>query len=162
MPTPTEAAAAHKQLIERFYTAFQKRDAAGMATCYHADVTFSDEAFRGLRGDRARGMWRMLCERGTDLVLTFDNVTADAERGSAHWEARYTFSKTKRKVHNVIDASFRFRDGLIIEHLDHFDFWRWSRMAMGPAGLLLGWTPILKGVVRKSAAKTLDGFLAGR
>nr|QMS48187.1 ketosteroid isomerase-related protein [uncultured bacterium] len=62
----------------------------------------------------------------------------------------------------MIDASFRFRDGLIAEHVDRFDFWRWSRMAMGPAGLLLGWTPILKSVVRRSAGKALDAFLAGR
>nr|QMS48188.1 ketosteroid isomerase-related protein [uncultured bacterium] len=85
MSTSSEAAAAHEQLIERFYAAFQKRDAAGMAACYHPDVTFSDEAFPGLRGDRARDMWRMLCERGTDLELTFSDVSADAERGSAHW-----------------------------------------------------------------------------
>ena len=30
-------------LIERFYSAFQKRDAAGMAACYAPDVKFGDE-----------------------------------------------------------------------------------------------------------------------
>ena len=36
-----------------------------MADCYHPDVHFSDPVFPSLKGDEARGMWRMLCERGT-------------------------------------------------------------------------------------------------
>ncbi len=41
-------------------------------------------------------------------------------RGSARWEAVYPFSETGRIVHNRIRAEFRFRDGKIIEHRDHF------------------------------------------
>ena len=55
------------QLIERFYSAFQKRDGDGMAACYTPDVTFTDPVFPGLKGPRAGGMWRMLCERAKDL-----------------------------------------------------------------------------------------------
>jgi hypothetical protein len=51
-------------------------------------------------------------------------------------------------VVNEIDASMRFEDGLIIEHRDSFDFWKWSRMALGPSGLLLGWTPMVRNKVR--------------
>ncbi|MBA3630597.1 MAG: hypothetical protein H0W55_13180 [Actinobacteria bacterium] len=39
-------------------------------------------------------------------------------------------------VHNKIGVSFSFRDGLNIRHRDHFDFYRWSRMALGPARAL--------------------------
>jgi hypothetical protein len=103
----------------------------------------------------------MLCERGTDLKLTYSGIDADDASGKAHWEARYTFTRTGRQVLNIIDASFRFKDGLIVEHRDRFDFWKWSRQAFGPVGLVLGWTPILPRVVRKTAAKQLDAFLAG-
>jgi ketosteroid isomerase-like protein len=149
-------------LIERFYTAFQRRDAEAMVACYHKEVTFSDPAFPGLVGDRARAMWRMLCERGNDLEVTFDGITTDeaGATGRAHWEARYTFSQTGRKVHNVIDAKFRFHDGLIIDHVDAFSFWRWSRQALGPTGTLLGWTPVLKFAVRRTAARSLDKYMA--
>lgn len=150
----------HEQLIETFYRSFQKRDAEGMAACYHQDISFSDPVFPDLHGDQARGMWRMLCARGKDLELTFDNVRADDSKGSAHWEARYTFSASGRKVHNIIDAEFEFRDGKIYRHKDTFDFWRWSRMALGPAGLLLGWTPILRNGVRTKAKKGLVDFMA--
>lgn len=154
MPHENEA------LVRRFYEAFARRDGEAMAACYHPEIRFSDPVFPDLKGREAGAMWRMLCERGKDLELTFDGIEADGDRGRAHWEARYTFSVTGRKVHNVIDASFRFRDGKIVEHIDVFDFWRWSRMALGPVGTLLGWTPLVKGKVRSQARRGLDAFLA--
>jgi ketosteroid isomerase-like protein len=153
---------AHEELIQNFYRAFQKRDAEGMAACYHAEVEFSDEVFPLLRGRRAGDMWRMLCARSKDLVLEFRDVRADDQKGSAHWDARYTFSKTGRSVLNRIDATFAFRDHKIVRHVDRFDFWRWSRQALGPAGLLLGWTPIVRGAVRRQAAQQLDAWSASQ
>lgn len=149
-------------LITRFYTAFAARDADGMVACYHPEVRFSDPVFPDLQGPRAGAMWRMLCARGKDLTLTFSDVQADDDGGSAHWEARYTFSATGRKVHNVIDARFTFRDGLVHTHVDTFGFHRWARQALGPAGLLLGWTPMLRGKVQGTAAKGLEDFIARR
>jgi ketosteroid isomerase-like protein len=146
-------------LIEKFYRAFQQRDGEAMAACYAPNVHFSDPVFTSLDGDRARAMWKMLCARGKDLTLEFRDVNANDTHGSAHWEARYSFSRTGRQVHNVIDAHFHFKDGLISEHVDSFSFWRWARQALGPAGLLLGWTPLLKNKVRATAAKGLDEFL---
>ncbi|MBL8605338.1 MAG: nuclear transport factor 2 family protein [Myxococcales bacterium] len=152
MPHPNAA------LIESFYTAFQRRDAAAMGALYADDVRFSDPVFTDLRGPRARAMWAMLCERGKDLTLEFSGVEADDHAGRAHWEARYTFSATGRKVHNVIDARFVFRDGKIVEHVDQFDLWRWSRMALGPMGVLLGWSPMVQNKIRGQAARGLDAF----
>ena len=146
-------------LIERFYTCFQARDAAGMAACYHPDAVFTDPAFGELRGAEVGGMWAMLCSRAADLEVRVSGVEADAERGQAHWDARYTFTQTGRKVHNRIDARFLFRDGLIIRHEDSFSFWRWARQALGPAGLLLGWAPPLRGKVRSTARGNLESFM---
>ena len=147
-----------QQLIETFYSAFQQRDYAGMIACYHDDVRFSDPVFRDLRGPQAKAMWHMLCERGQDLQVTFRDVAANGQTGQAHWEATYTFS-TGRNVHNVIDAAFVFRDGLIVEHRDTFDLWRWTRMALGPTGILLGWSPFVKDRVRKTAVSSLHKFI---
>ena len=146
-------------LLERFYTAFQKRDAEGMVACYAPDVTFSDPVFPALQGEAARGMWRMLCARGKDLRLEFSRVQADDRTGSAHWEAWYTFGATGRKVHNILDAAFTFSNGLIVSHVDHFDLRRWSRQALGPVGVLLGWTPLVQNKIRRTAARSLESFL---
>lgn len=149
----------NEALIRRFYTAFQARDAAGMRACYHPDVVFSDPVFGELRGGQAGAMWEMLCARAKDLEIEFSAVSADDNRGQAHWDARYTFTQTGRRVLNRIDATFAFRDGLIARHDDRFSFFEWSRQALGPAGLLLGWTPMLRAKVGKTARAGLDAYL---
>lgn len=146
------------QLITRFYEAFGRRDAETMAACYHPEIEFSDPVFPDLKGQAAGDMWRMLAARATDLVIRFDVKSADDSRGAAHWDADYTFVKTGRKVNNRIDAEFGFQEGLIRRHADRFDFWRWSRMALGAPGVLLGWSPVVRNSVRKQAAVGLDAF----
>jgi ketosteroid isomerase-like protein len=151
---------ANAALLERFYGAFSRRDGAAMAACYHPQAHFTDEVF-DLRGPQVGAMWRMLCERGADLRVQASGIEADDRRGSAHWEAWYSFSATGRPVHNVIDASFEFQDGLILRHVDRFGFWRWSRQALGTPGLLLGWSGLLRKKVRATAARSLERFAAG-
>lgn len=148
------------QLIERFYAAFAQRDAAAMAACYHPAARFSDPAFPDLYGPDASAMWAMLLARGKDLVVTHRDVSADDQTGRAHWDAHYTFSKTGRKVINRIDAGFRFKDGLIIKHIDDFSFPRWAQQALGLPGLLLGHTQYLRRKVQAEAAKGLAAWQA--
>lgn len=147
-------------LITRFYAAFSARDAGGMGACYSPDVTFTDPAFGELHGDRARGMWSMLCGRAADLRVEASAIQADEQEGRAHWEAWYTFSQTGRPVHNVIEARFQFKDGLISVHTDTFSFSAWSKQALGAPGYLLGWTSFLQNKVRGQALKGLDRFLS--
>lgn len=152
----------HHAVITRFYEAFQRLDAQGMAACYTDDVRFSDPVFGELQGKDARDMWRMLTSRARDFTLTFDQVQADDRTGSAHWVATYVFSQTGNIVVNNIQARFVFRDGKICEHRDHFDLWQWSRQALGFKGVLLGWTPLVKNAIRAQAQKGLKAFQAAR
>jgi ketosteroid isomerase-like protein len=147
------------QLIERFYAAFDAGDGATMAASYTPDVRFSDPVFEDLKGREAGAMWIMLTGRAKDLRVQLVEHDADDVRGSARWLADYTFS-TGRKVHNDVRAKFAFRDGRIAEHYDHFSFHGWARQALGPAGLLLGWTPLLQAKVRRQAREGLDEALA--
>jgi ketosteroid isomerase-like protein len=153
---------ANERLVHSFYSCFQRLDADGMAACYAPDVVFSDPVFPRLEGREASAMWHMLASRARNFALTFREVKADDERGSVHWEATYLFSKTGRMVTNMIDAEFEFRDGLIAHHTDCFDFWRWSRQALGLPGVLLGWTPLVRDAVRGEARKGLAQFIASR
>ena len=145
----------NKQLIEHFYAAFANTDAKEMAGCYHEDIHFSDPIFPDLKGKSAGNMWTMLCERSADVEVESSQISASGDSGKAHWDATYTFSATGREVQNKIDAEFEFRDGLIIRHRDSFDLWKWTRMALGPIGVVLGWSPIVKNKVRAQAAKEL-------
>ena len=151
---------ANAALISGFYQAFARQDAEAMAACYAPNVQFSDAVFIDLKGAEASDMWRMLCSRAADFSLSFSAVEADEQRGTARWTARYTFSATGRRVVNEIRAEFVFKDGLIVEHRDHFDLWRWSRQALGLKGLLLGWLPSVQAAIRRQARHGLDIFQA--
>ena len=146
-------------LIERFYSAFQRLDGAAMAACYHPECTFSDPVFVLLKGEQVSAMWRMLCSRAHDLRLACSGIEAGNDSGRAHWEAYYTFSATKLPVHNVIEAAFTFRDGLILRHVDRFDLWRWAGMALGVKGRLFGRLPLVQNKIRAQAMRGLEKFI---
>jgi ketosteroid isomerase-like protein len=145
------------ETIERFYAAFDRKDGEAMAACYAPDARFSDPAFGDLRGEQVGAMWKMLTGRAEDLRVELH----EHDDASARWVARYTF-RTGRKVVNDVRATFVFRDGLIAEHDDRFSFHRWSRQALGPAGLLLGWTPLLRRKVNAQARADLERYMAQR
>ena len=147
-------------ILTRFYDAFSRRDGRAMAACYTPDARFSDPVFPDLRGDEPGAMWRMLTERGQDLQVRLVFHAVEAEGGTANWVADYTFSQTGRRVHNDVRAAFKFRDGLIAEHRDRFSFYAWARQALGPVGLVLGWTPLVRARVRGQAAEGLKQFMA--
>jgi len=147
-------------LLDAFYAAFARRDGAAMANCYAPDAAFSDPVFVGLHGDQPGGMWRMLTSRARDLSVELISRDADDSAGSAHWLAHYTFGQTGRRGGNDVRSQFRFSAGLITAQVDDFDFYGWSRQALGMPGLLLGWTPLLRGSVQRRARAELDAFLA--
>lgn len=147
-----------KQLISKFYEAFHNRDYQTMQNCYHDDLIFYDPVFKQLNSCEAKAMWKMLCERGKDLVISYSNVQEKNSVITCNWEAVYTFSKTGRRVHNKILATFSLKDGKIHTHKDHFNFWKWATMALGFSGFILGWTQFFQDKVSASALKTLKQY----
>ena len=122
----------NKELITKFYTAFQQLDYAAMTDCYSDDIVFFDPVFGLLKGDEVKYMWEMLCKNGKDFSLSFGNIQElDDEYCTCDWTARYTFSKTGRKVENKIRANMRFAGGKIVEHSDAFSLHKWSKQALG-------------------------------
>jgi hypothetical protein len=150
---------ANEQLIHKFYTAFANADAQAMGECYHAAIQFQDPAFGKLKGNDARQMWKMLVEKSKgNIKIEFSDIKADEFCGFAKWTATYNFSKTNRKVINVIQAEFKFKDGLMISHTDNFDIWKWSKQALGVKGMLLGWTGFMQKQIQKQALASLKFY----
>lgn len=153
--TPTAQCVA---IVNQFYRAFAKKNAEVMSALYSIDVAFSDPVFQSLRGSEAGDMWKMLCSRSTDLQITHEVVGTGDHTVFVKWEARYTFTGTGRKVLNRVHATLTIKDDKISKHQDRFDFWVWSRQALGPVGYLLGWSPWLKNNVRAQASTSLKKF----
>ncbi len=160
----SEASAAEPSTCEatlhRFYTAFQSLDAAAMAACYHPNASFSDPVFKDLRGEKIAAMWLMLTQgamrsRG-DWSLEYSILSGNERKAMVQWDARYSFAG-RRKVHNRVTSHLAFWDGLIVRQIDEFDFWRWSRQALGPSGWVLGWNKQYQAAVSAAAIRRLPG-----
>lgn len=150
----------NEQLITNFYAAFAKGDVETMLKCYHKDVIFEDPVFGKINAQEVSAMWQMLIERSNgNLKIVFENVITEKGAGQAIWVATYNFSKTGRRVVNTIHANFKFEDGLIVEHHDNFDLWRWSKEALGWKGLLLGWTKFMQNKIRENAMLSLRKYM---
>ena len=150
----------NSQVIEKFYSAFQRLDYRSMNECYAEDIVFSDPVFMILRGDQVRSMWEMLCTNAKEFSLEFSNIqSVDEEYYTCSWIARYTFSKTGNKVVNNARAFMRIRDGKIIEHSDGFRLSKWISQALGWKGVWFGWTGFMKRAVQKNARKALEQFM---
>jgi ketosteroid isomerase-like protein len=158
MTSSDSSSAANTLLIEHFYAAFGTGDGEAMAACYAPEPHFADPVFPNLRGSEPGEMWRMLTAAPGEVRIELLEHEADETSGTAHWRAHYNFSQTGRPVVNDVQAGFRFKEGLIADHHDDFDFYRWSRQALGPVGLLLGWTPLVRSKVRRMAAGRLAQF----
>jgi len=150
-----------KKVIEEFYVAFSNLEAENMVKYYHPNIVFEDPAFGVLKGERAKNMWRMLCQsqKNKDFVVKYNDITFDGRIGHAKWEALYTFSQTGKKVHNKITAKFEFEDGLIIKHTDTFNIHAWAKQAMGFKGLLLGKTSFFKSKLQKTTNNLLNKYI---
>jgi hypothetical protein len=151
----------NKDLINQFYAAFAQKDAVKMNECYAPNAVFEDPAFGRLNGKEVTAMWSMLIERGA-ANLTVSHQLGEVTNGKAkaHWNAIYPFSKTKRLVDNKITAEFIIEEGKIVYHKDHFNIWKWSSMALGLPGMLLGWSSFMKNKIRQQALSQLRKYMS--
>ena len=150
----------NQAILEQFYSSFQKGDALGMSACYHDSVTFTDPAFGHLTGKEVAAMWTMLLSRKeSELHIEYFDISATGDSGQARWTATYKYGSQKRPVVNKVRSKFIFHGGKIIEQVDDFNLWTWSRQALGPAGFLLGWTPFLRKKIQVLARKALSRYM---
>lgn len=150
----------NEKIINDFYSAFQLKDADRMAGLYHKDAVFSDPAFGSLKGSEIGLMWKMLCASDGELKISFSILSSEKDKVNAKWEAWYIFTKTGRKVHNKINASFTIKEALIIEHRDVFDLHKWAKQALGLKGLLLGGSSFFRKKLQSTTQKALQKFIS--
>lgn len=148
------------ETINKFYSAFQQLDYATMQSCYTDDAVFNDPAFGLLDANETKAMWEMLCKRAKDFSLVYGNIQLlDEEYTTTDWTASYIFNKTGRRVVNKITAHMKFRDGMICEHTDAFDIYKWTRQSFGLTGLLFGWAPFMHRKIQRQAKEGLHKFM---
>jgi ketosteroid isomerase-like protein len=150
----------NQKLIASFYDAFNRKDYKMMQQMYADNASFSDPVFTNLDSKGVRAMWEMLLTASKDLRVVVSDIKATDRSGECKWEAFYTFTATGNKVRNIIFAQLVFdNNGKIVMHTDRFDLYRWSRMAFGITGVLMGWTSFFQNKVRATAMTRLQKFI---
>lgn len=150
------------EIINKFYTSFQKLDYKTVQSLYHDDATFSDPVFGALNVKQTRAMWEMLFKSAKNFSLEFSDVAVQGNEGTCRVTATYTYSLTGRRVVNHIYPHFLFKEGKIYKQKDVFDLWKWAGQALGPVGSLLGWLPAFQNKIRYTAKEKLDKYMASR
>lgn len=146
-------------VLRKFFKSFMKGDVESMLDCYHENIVFTDQAFGKLEGDEVKSMWRMLLEYDKgDLKISYKDLEADETYGSAKWRAVYFFGKKRRNVINHIESSFKFQDNKIIQHVDQYDMWQWSRQALGWKGYLFGWSNFFQMRIQQKSRLSLEKY----
>jgi ketosteroid isomerase-like protein len=149
-----------RSVADAFYTAFARRDGAAMAALYSDNATFTDPVFPGLKGAEVGSMWKMLTGRSKSLRIEHKIIEVKDNLVVVDWQAWYNFSATGRDVYNIVRGELTVVDGKIVTHVDHFDLYRWMRMALGPKGVLLGWLPPVQKALQKKARAGLVEFMS--
>ena len=80
-------------LVERFATAFNRRDVDGLLNCFTAEATYHD-LFYGPHAGRAalRGMFERMFREGQDYHWSMDVIVEEEQRAAAEWTFAYTAS----------------------------------------------------------------------
>jgi len=150
-----------RELLDKFYTSFKNKDAAGMASCYHDDIIFHDPAFGTLKGEEAKAMWKMLLSKNdNELKINYTILEASETQGSVEWEGSYIYGPKRRKVTNQISAYFEFKEEKIFRHTDTFNIYKWSKQALGFKGTLLGWMPFFKKKIQQKTNRLLSKYMS--
>ncbi len=151
-----------EQTIQKLYRSFAEKDFAAMAALYHKKAVFNDPVFSDLQYAELTAMWEMFCRGTPSLKVTLLDITSLNGHVTARWQAEYVFPATGRKVVNRIKAEFTFKDGLIYQHTDHFNFYRWAVQAFGLRAVLLAWLPVFRQRVKYYAMHNLLRFMQNR
>jgi hypothetical protein len=111
-----------KNILEKYYENLASGNIDALKNLYHPEVTFKDPVFE-LQALEVWAMWKMLFSSGKlPIQIIYRDIIVNENMGSALWIADYTFSKTGRKVKNVIYSSFEIKDGKIFKQTENFDF----------------------------------------
>jgi hypothetical protein len=139
--------------LTHFYDALARRDGETMASLYAPTAHFEDPVFC-LEGADIGKMWIALMRRAREFSIAYTIAQAGRGWGTVEVTARYLYGG-RRPVTNVILSEIEFKDGLIVRHVDRFDFPRWAAQALGILGRLLGRFEFFRRAVSRKAARSL-------
>lgn len=151
---------ANKELIEKFYQAFQKRDFDTMRNCYAEGIVYFDPLYSILSDEAVMMMWKQRYAGAESIQINFGDInTEDGEYYTSLYTVTYIFTQTGKPVNLSVKAYMRIIGDKITEHSDAFSVHKWAGMAYGLPGRLFGWNRLYQHTLKKNARKNLLEFI---
>ena len=144
-----------KEIAIKFYDAFSAANIDVLKQLYDKKLIFNDNIFVNLDYNETISMWSSLLVGNKNMSIKYEIKKYSEKYVEVEWIADYLFTSTNRNVKNIILAKMEIDQGKIINHTDNFDFYKWSQMAFGITGALIGWTSFFKNKVRTEAYNKL-------
>ena len=144
-----------KEIAIKFYDAFSAANIEVLKQLYDKKLIFNDNIFVNLDYNETISMWSSLLVGNKNMSIKYEIKKYSEKYVEVEWIADYLFTSTNRNVKNIILAKMEIDQGKIINHTDNFDFYKWSQMAFGITGVLIGWTSFFKNKVRTEAYNKL-------
>ncbi len=144
-----------KEIAIKFYDAFSAANIDVLKQLYDKKLIFNDNIFVNLDYNETISMWSSLLVGNKNMSIKYEIKKYSEKYVEVEWIADYLFTSTNRNVKNIILAKMEIDQGKIINHTDNFDFYKWSQMAFGITGVLIGWTSFFKNKVRTEAYNKL-------
>lgn len=144
-----------KEIAIKFYDAFSVANIDVLKQLYDKKLIFNDNIFVNLDYNETISMWSSLLVGNKNMSIKYEIKKYSEKYVEVEWIADYLFTSTNRNVKNIILAKMEIDQGKIINHTDNFDFYKWSQMAFGITGVLIGWTSFFKNKVRTEAYNKL-------
>jgi|GEM_PF-68662 len=150
------------QVVQKYFEAFQQGDWKTMSKSYAPDATFQDPIFpKGLKGNQIGAAWGDITQN-IKPKITFSDIKVDGDTVTAKWNAKYQLDLPlfgKNAIDNDITATFKIKDGKIVDHKEHFDLNEYMREAtgMGPFSFLM--RPVVRPRLRSGALENMNTFL---
>ena len=144
-----------KEIAIKFYDAFSAANIDVLKQLYDKKLIFNDNIFVNLDYNETISMWSSLLVGNKNMSIKYEIKKYSEKYVEVEWIADYLFTSTNRNIKNIILAKMEIDQGKIINHTDNFDFYKWSQMAFGITGVLIGWTSFFKNKVRTEAYNKL-------
>ncbi|WP_342269364.1 nuclear transport factor 2 family protein [Spiroplasma endosymbiont of Aspidapion aeneum] len=153
-----------KQIINEFYSAFKKGDYQKMNSLYGEDIIFNDSIFKDLDYLQVTSMWEMLLSKKEEskFSIEYEVLLDHNDEYYVMWSAHYLFGPKRRKVSNIVKSEMVIKDKKIALHTDVFDFYKWSKQAIGIASILFGKRKFFHNKICSVANKNLMNYISNK
>lgn len=139
----------HKEIIERFFEEFKRRDFFQMKNFCTEDIYYFDPLYNLLRGEDLYMMWQLEYGQSNSFQLQKGEIK---DEGDGYYVVDLQIEHdAPKKIAQKIKAYLRIEDDKISEYSSAFSIHNLCKQRYGLIGNLLGWNRLYQNRIKNDA-----------